>query len=436
MKKVALTLASVLAAATFAQEASAVPAFARQTGMACSACHQQHFPVLNGFGQAFKAAGFTMMGAQEKVEGEHLSIPAVLNSAVLLKARYQKTDGKDKTGTINSTSKNDGIWNLPDEMSLFFGGRIADADNLKIGFVSENSFTGNGGGGIITGLKLPIVYDLGDVKATVVVFATDGQGAAYGFDFSSAGMVRGIRWAEHGADISAMGALGTQTAASGLAFGVKHDMGYVGLTRYSPNLGLGNGNVLGANFLRAAVTPNVAGWAIQTGVGIASGKSDVGGVDAALQDLKYTALDFQAHGEVAGMETGVYASYATVPRSTTASPNQVSGANLAKDQKAMAVGVDVSVIPHTLHIGGAFMSKNDGGQSLANGANADVADGKVNSITLTAIYDLTMNVAIHFDQSFRSGSSFKAGRVNDATAQPDGSQGAKNLTTFLLEAAW
>jgi hypothetical protein len=64
MKKVALTLASVMAAAAFAPEASAIPAFARQTGMACSACHQQHYPVLNGFGQAFKSAGYSMMGSQ------------------------------------------------------------------------------------------------------------------------------------------------------------------------------------------------------------------------------------------------------------------------------------------------------------------------------------------------------------------------------------
>jgi hypothetical protein len=31
-----------------AQDAGAVPAFARQTGMACNACHFQHFPALNG----------------------------------------------------------------------------------------------------------------------------------------------------------------------------------------------------------------------------------------------------------------------------------------------------------------------------------------------------------------------------------------------------
>jgi hypothetical protein len=37
--------------------AEATPGFARQTGMACVACHFQHYPTLNSFGRAFKASG-------------------------------------------------------------------------------------------------------------------------------------------------------------------------------------------------------------------------------------------------------------------------------------------------------------------------------------------------------------------------------------------
>ena len=84
MKKVVLSLAGVLAAVAFAPEASALPVFARQTGMACSACHFNHAPLLNGFGRAFKSAGYSMMGAQGKVEGENLSIPDRVNMAILL----------------------------------------------------------------------------------------------------------------------------------------------------------------------------------------------------------------------------------------------------------------------------------------------------------------------------------------------------------------
>src|SRR5512146_3168916 len=138
MKKIVLSLAGVLAAAAFAPEASAIPAFARQTGMACNACHAQHFPVLNSFGRAFKSSGFTLMGSQGRVEGEKLSIPDTLNAAVLMKIRYQKTSGTDAAGSISGSSTNSGHWQFPDEFSLFFGGRVADSETLKIGMMMEN----------------------------------------------------------------------------------------------------------------------------------------------------------------------------------------------------------------------------------------------------------------------------------------------------------
>src|SRR3989339_1399646 len=126
MKKIVLSLAGVCAATAFAPEAAAVPAFARQTGMACTACHAQHFPILNSFGRAFKASGYTMMGAQGKIEGDHLSLPDTLNMSMLTKIRYQKTSGSDAAGAISGVaSKNDGQWQFPDEFVFLIGGRVA-----------------------------------------------------------------------------------------------------------------------------------------------------------------------------------------------------------------------------------------------------------------------------------------------------------------------
>src|SRR5450631_1851142 len=103
MSKIIFFLASAIAAITFASEASALPVFARQTGMECAACHFQHFPLLNTFGRSFKANGFTMMGAQGKVEGEHLSIPNTLNFAVLTSFGYIKTNQTaDTSGTLKN----------------------------------------------------------------------------------------------------------------------------------------------------------------------------------------------------------------------------------------------------------------------------------------------------------------------------------------------
>ena len=49
----------VLSLALAAPMAQAVPSFARQTGMACEACHTV-FPELTHFGRMFKANGYTL----------------------------------------------------------------------------------------------------------------------------------------------------------------------------------------------------------------------------------------------------------------------------------------------------------------------------------------------------------------------------------------
>ncbi len=417
MKKVALSLASVLAAATFAQEASAVPAFARQTGMACNACHAQHFPILNGFGRAFKAAGFTMMGSQEKVEGEHLSIPANLNFGLLLKARYQKTDetnadALNKAGDkVSGSSTSSGQWQIPDEYSMFWGGRVADTGMIKIGSMTE--FDAVGGGTL--GLRLPIVVDMDAVKLSVIPYATDALGAFYGYSESSTGVTRGVRWAEHRKEISAHQYTGMGAGvASGLAFVAHHEMGYINVSRYSRNLFYTagtNGTNMGNTAVTIAVTPTIADWAIVAGVQSLTGQSNVySNAQDITADATYvaaadvytmtkesaTGFDAQAHGEFAGMETGLY----------FANSSLGNGSKM----KATTFGADVTVIAHTLSLGAAYR------------AGTDKAGNSDNAVTLTAVYDLMQNVALHANYSTYSG---------DANTGK-----AKSLFTGMLEAAW
>ncbi|RDH87312.1 MAG: hypothetical protein DIZ77_00640 [endosymbiont of Seepiophila jonesi] len=112
---------------TIQKEASAVPAFARQTSMPCTACHFQHFPALNTFGRAFRAGGYTMTGGQGLIEGDDLSMPATLNASVIAKLRYVKTNGNSDQGTDRGEIQ----W--PDEAALLIGGRLAE----KAGFLME-----------------------------------------------------------------------------------------------------------------------------------------------------------------------------------------------------------------------------------------------------------------------------------------------------------
>ena len=129
MKKFILFLASFLALLACVPEASALPLFARQTGFACSACHFQHFPLLNSFGRSFKANGYTFVGSQEKVVEEgSLSIPAGLNFAGLTSFGYEKSNISPGTAAATHNTGN-GIFYLPGvngEASLFFGGHVSD----------------------------------------------------------------------------------------------------------------------------------------------------------------------------------------------------------------------------------------------------------------------------------------------------------------------
>ncbi len=55
---------STLAVIGFAQPSLAVPSFARQTGLACEACHTV-FPQLTPFGRVFKASGYTLFNTHK-----------------------------------------------------------------------------------------------------------------------------------------------------------------------------------------------------------------------------------------------------------------------------------------------------------------------------------------------------------------------------------
>ena len=415
MKKIILSLAGVMAATAFAPEAAAVPAFARQTGMACNACHAQHFPVLSNFGRAFKAGGFTMMGAQGVIEGEHLSIPNTLNAGILLKAQYRKTNGAKKvyeSGTpLTTKTTNDGKWMMPDEYGLFFGGRLADTGTLKVGTMIEHDMSA------LVGFRMPVVTDVGGVNLSVIPFTTDALGPFYGYTESSTGLNRAVRWNEHHADISAHRYVGVATdAASGFTFMAKSDMGYVTLTRWAPSANMVDQS-LSLNMLHVGVTPNISGWDTVITGEVISGTSRTADpvttfsfVDG--NEYKATGLTAQSHGEISGLPVGLYATYANTPKSTATKTNAYNS-DTVNDSKAFTIGADVSVIPNTLHVGAAYRNGKP---------NTALTD---NALSLMATYDIAQNMALQVTHSRYSGTKYN-------TAQANGTQ----QTSFLLEAAW
>lgn len=441
MNKVILSLAGALTATIFTPEALAIPSFSRQASMTCKACHSQHVPILNGFGQAFKAGGYPMMGTQGKVEGERLSIPNTLNASMLLKARYQKSNGT-APDLIPGDTTNSGQWQLPEEFSLFFGGRIAET----IGFFFEGNTSATH---LIANFKLPAAVYIADAKFSVIPYMTDVLGASYGYEQSSTGAVRNVRWAEHRKEISAQQYIGTDTAATGVAVVAQNDTGYINLSRWAPAFMAHKGaaQTLRSSYLRIAATPTVStptrgDWALQIGAQFWRGSNWAQGGTLAAPvlvpvDTQATAFDFQAFGQVGGKELGVYATWAKSPAGTPTRPNILNVGNLSgnppgpadpalyrlNDRKAWTIGAEYSVIPSTLHLGAAYRSANTGGSTGLTTAGDNPSD---NAITLIAVYNMTQNIEFHLNHSMYNGSYYST---------PAATTGNR-LTTFMLEAAW
>jgi hypothetical protein len=114
----------------------AVPSFERQTGMECTTCHTI-FPELKPFGRIFKLDGYTFSKSSKPYDFP----PPV---AGMIQLSFTRTDKRQSPGAIDknwathvTTAGND-VASLPQQASLFYGGRIYD----KVGAFVQGTFDG------------------------------------------------------------------------------------------------------------------------------------------------------------------------------------------------------------------------------------------------------------------------------------------------------
>ncbi|MFA5047211.1 MAG: hypothetical protein WC542_14900 [Paludibacter sp.] len=102
----------------------ALPSYARQTGMSCTACHTS-FPELNSFGRQFKANGYVLTTAStiNDQSGDTLKPRTRLNLlnnlplSVMVQSSFSNV-AKDVVGQQNNSGQ------FPQQLSLFFAGQI------------------------------------------------------------------------------------------------------------------------------------------------------------------------------------------------------------------------------------------------------------------------------------------------------------------------
>jgi hypothetical protein len=100
----------------------AVPSFARQTGMSCTTCHTI-FPELTPFGRYFKLTGYVLSKTNKPYEW-----PPPLAGLAQFSFTHTNKDlprgSIDENWATHATSSDNDIFALPQELSLYYAGRI------------------------------------------------------------------------------------------------------------------------------------------------------------------------------------------------------------------------------------------------------------------------------------------------------------------------
>lgn len=403
-KFITIIFITAFAIISVSSKSHAVPAFARQMGVECSSCHFKQFPLLNQFGRAFKASGYTM-GGPSLIDGDKISLPTVLNASLVTKVRYQKTNGDSspKSGTDS------GEVQFPDEAALLLGGRAGE----HVGFLLEAQLA-DPTVPVFASYKMPIVYDVAGAKLSVIPFSTDGLGVSYGFELLNTGAVRNVRLTEHRKEVSAQQYLGTDGAATGIAFVAAYDTGFVNISQWAPVHGKNDNSFM--NYFRIAATPQIAGWDLGIGAQLWSGSSTGsfdGATPGAIKKADAWAVDAQAQGEVASMPLIFNFSHGVAAKTTDT--ENIFNSSTTGDKKATAVAAELGVL-HDTYLSLAYRTADKG----------SATDSTDNATALGLKYMLVQNVQLSLNHTIYSG---------DANKNNKGGNGDQ-LSTLMIFAAF
>ncbi len=126
----ALCGAALLLSVLTAPAALAVPSFARQTGMACEACHTV-YPELTHFGRVFKANGYVLANLKQvrdvtAKKEQLLELAQTPPLSIMVQASYTQlsTALPDLSSGAPGVAQN-GTAGFPQQLSLFYAGKIA-----------------------------------------------------------------------------------------------------------------------------------------------------------------------------------------------------------------------------------------------------------------------------------------------------------------------
>ncbi|HZE22124.1 MAG TPA: hypothetical protein VE082_08730, partial [Desulfobaccales bacterium] len=212
----------------FATRAQAVPSFARQTGMNCTACHTV-WPTLTPFGRTFKLTGYTMSKSGKKYQ-----FPPPL--AGMAQFSFTHTNKEFPPGQApDDFQANDNV-GVPQQLSIFYGGKIYDKlgafvqgtyDGLEQTFVLDNTDIRLANTGQIWGKS--IIYGL-DINNGPTIQDVYNSIPAWGYPYASSGIAP-----TPAAATMIDGTLSQQVGGIGL-YAYFNDLIYAGISFYHTTL--------------------------------------------------------------------------------------------------------------------------------------------------------------------------------------------------------
>lgn len=164
-----LLLAALCAWLAFAGSAEAVPSFARQTQLQCTACHTA-YPQLNAFGRRFKLNGYTLQPGDVSV---------IQRFSAMAQPSFTHTNKDQPADPAEHFGNNDNL--ALTQASVFYGGRLIDDYDKLGGFVQVT----------YDGIERSLAWDLADFRwATSDTLA--GKPVTWGIDLNNTPTVQDV----------------------------------------------------------------------------------------------------------------------------------------------------------------------------------------------------------------------------------------------------
>jgi hypothetical protein len=159
---VGFILSIILAGSTASLQA--VPSFARQTGLACQACHTV-FPELTPFGRLFKLNGYQIDNIRQvqgitPAQDSTLLLNEIPPLSFMLQTSYTRTGKALPDSTVEGATAQNGQILLPQQVSLFYAGRIAP----NLGAFVQMTYEGGSGAFGLDNTELRYAKQVGGVN--------------------------------------------------------------------------------------------------------------------------------------------------------------------------------------------------------------------------------------------------------------------------------